>query len=238
MSYQVSESQVRQLFSNMGYDIEGIDKEKLQRKVCQLQQYVKDGDTLTETDDLNLRDELLERLGKGESIELHPDTACAVVAEQQTTVAVLEMPSGAAAPEVANGESSATTPKPATQPTKRGRKPKQQPTKETHKTPRQGVRSGTGGFRSTQPLIYGQSAISVARWLGYAGFKPSQAKSVLSHFGAEFKDETLRTYITDGKRADEKYGKRAVLTAEQETELQALKPAVEEKKEEVVVAEA
>jgi hypothetical protein len=234
MSYQVSEGGVRQLFSNMGYDVGGVDREKLQRKIGQLQQYVADGEDLTDTGDLNLRDEILERLNNGEKIELTEET-CATQAEEKTTV-IAELPDGTEELQSVSSSEEEAAEGVALPTLRRGRR-FARTTPKSPKTPRQGENDTANGpvvakrsKKASGAKILEYSACQVIHWMGYNGFTTAEAQTVLDHYQVVMKPASLRTYLTDGRRKDEKFVKKDLLNEEQAKELQAIRQKV--KKEE------
>jgi len=225
MSLKVTAEQARHLFDSLGYEVSSLSGKQLVNRLSSLPDLLTAGEKLEDADDLNLRDEVLEALNRGtpmelaESVETH---------ETATATAVMEAPENGDEPsdESANGHSEPdATATPAK--TKRGRKPKQaqEGTSSPHQAT-QKAKGAPGAFRSTQPKIFGHSAVSVAHWLGWEKFSLKDAQNALTHYGCSIKDTTLRTYLTDGRRADERYGKRAVLTLDQASELNSFRSVV------------
>lgn len=97
--------------------------------------------------------------------------------------------------------------------------------KSTKGTTTKKVAQGTSRRSSVaRHKVFGQSVTSVIRWMGYHKFTPEQAKKALAAQGVnDVSASTLSTCLADGRREDEKWGKRAVLSRKDQQELLAIK---------------
>lgn len=119
-----------------------------------------------------------------------------------------------------NGESSAV-------PKKRGRPAK---TESNGKTPHKEKKKSTR--QSATILSY--SATAVLRWAGWNKFTKEDALKLLNYYKiTSLAESTVQTALTDGKREDEKWGKRAPVTKTEAKELLAFRSSPKKKAEEV-----
>jgi len=229
VSLKVTAEQARHLFDSLGYEVSSLSGKQLVNRLSSLPDLLKEGEKLEDAEDLNLRDEVLEALNSGTPMELAESVE---KKDSFTATAVMEAPENGEYAEGSVVDGSIHDEQPTPAKSKRGRKPKG--AQEGTSSPRQATqkaKGAPGATRSTQPKIFGHSAVSVAHWLGWEKFSLNDAQKALTNYGCSIKDSTLRTYLTDGRRVDERYGKRAVLTLDQASELNSfrtIKAQVEE----------
>jgi hypothetical protein len=191
----VKETAARQLLSNLGYDVEELPSAKLARSLNDLQNLLKEANPLTEVDDLNLRDEILEANTRGEQVALFSGEE-AVATEPRLFTEEADLVDET---EVSPTALSNTPPAPKAKKTPAKKKAKKE------------------SKARVIPQLFGHSVVRVAHWMGSVGFKKEDGGKALAHFGHDVNPSTLRTYLTDGKNP--KYAKPAELTDEQKTEL-------------------